>query len=65
MKPEICAVIWNDFVPLWLYFDDAAAAIAKAADMRKRATAAGLDVARMGIRAVHLAKGSDTLEVLA
>lgn len=64
MKPEIFAVIWNDVIPLSLHKDTAEEAITCARDMKKRAGAAGRDVARMNIRAVHVPADTDELHVL-
>lgn len=63
-KPEIFAVIWNDFIPLSLHCANAQQAIEKAIDMRSRATAAGMNVEAMDIRTVRLAADSDALEII-
>lgn len=63
-KPEIFAVIWNDFIPLSLHCASAQEAIDKARGMVARGTANGLDMARMAVRAVHVPAGTVELVVL-
>ena len=62
--PEIFAVIWNDFIPLSLPCQNATEALAKAEDMRMRASASGFDVDKMDIRAVRVPAGEDILIIL-
>lgn len=63
-KRECFGVIWHDFVPLALPCASASEATGKRDEMKARASAAGLDVAAMDIRAVRVPAGLDVLELL-
>lgn len=59
-KEDIFAVVWHDFIPLFLTFPDGPTAIEKAKEIHARATLAGVSL--FDLRAVRLPPHIEDLE---
>jgi hypothetical protein len=59
---DIYAVIWCDFIPLWLHCANEEAAISYAKDVDRRAKAAAVNITEL--RAVRLRAHANELETL-
>jgi len=63
-KPEVFAVVWQDFIPLSLHRPDAESACNEAARLVARMLETGHDDMAATVRACHIPAGSDALEFL-